>query len=97
MGALKILISASISIFTISTAPTAVNAAPFSEETAIQNLCLIGFQTAFAQAGQTPPEGMGAFTCRCLIQRLQGGESLNPARESCKLEASRRFRILPKG
>lgn len=66
-------------------------------ETAIQNLCMAGFQSAFAQAGQQPPEGMAVFTCRCLIQRLQVGEALNPARESCKLEASRRFRILPKG
>jgi hypothetical protein len=74
-----------------------VNAAPDPEERSlIQRLCLAGFQSAFAQAGKLPPEGMGNFTCSCLVQRLHEGESLGPARESCKLEASRRF-PLPKG
>jgi hypothetical protein len=75
-----------------------VAAAPGSDEgDTIQRLCLAGFQTAFVQAGQRPPEGMGVFTCRCLVQRLQDGEPFAPAKESCKLEATRRFRVLPKG
>lgn len=79
-------------------APAPVAAGPGAEEgDAIQRLCLAGFHTAFVQAGQRPPEGMGLFTCRCLVQRLQDGEPFAPAKESCKLEATRRFRMLPKG
>jgi hypothetical protein len=66
-------------------------------EDLIQRLCLAGFQRAFEQAGERPPVGMGAFTCRCLVQRIQDGQGLSPAREQCTTEASRRFRVVTKG
>ena len=97
MADFRILLGFSLSLSAFVFSPHPLHAAPDNDEKAIHTLCLAGFQTAFAQAGKQPPDGMGVFTCRCLVQRLQDGESLNPARESCKLEASRRFRILPKG
>lgn len=66
-------------------------------ESLIQRLCLAGFQRAFDEAGERPPVGMGAFTCRCLVQRIQDGQGLSPAREQCTTEASRRFRMTSKG
>jgi hypothetical protein len=66
-------------------------------EDLIQRLCLAGFQRAFDEAGERPPVGMGAFTCRCLVQRIQDGQGLSPAREQCTTEASRRFRVTTKG
>ena len=62
----------------------------------IQKFCLATFNTAFANAGKTPPAGMGDFTCQCLGRRIQAGDSLGTARETCTMEASRRFPV-PKG
>ena len=57
----------------------------------IQKFCIASFNTAFAQAGKEAPEGMGAFTCDCLGERIKAGDGLGTARETCKMEATRRF------
>ena len=62
----------------------------------IQSFCMAAFKSEFARAGKTPPKGMGAFTCDCLGQRMLSGEDLSTARETCTMEANRRF-PLPKG
>ena len=67
-----------------------------AKSTVIQQFCIAAFNSAFARAGKTPPQGMGAFTCDCLDQRIREGDGLGSARETCTMEASRRF-PLPKG
>ena len=57
----------------------------------IQTFCIASFNTAFAQAGKEAPEGMGAFTCDCLGQRIKAGDGLGTARETCTMEATRRY------
>ncbi len=57
----------------------------------IQKLCVASFNNAFAQAGKEAPEGMGAFTCDCLGVRIKAGDGLGTARETCTMEATRRF------
>ena len=57
----------------------------------IQKLCVASFNNAFAQAGKAAPEGMGAFTCDCLGERIKAGDGLGTARETCTMEATRRF------
>ena len=57
----------------------------------IQQFCIASFNTAFAQAGKAAPEGMGAFTCDCLGERIKAGDGLGTARETCTMEATRRF------
>ena len=57
----------------------------------IQKFCIASFNTAFAQAGKVAPEGMGAFTCDCLGERIKAGDGLGTARETCTMEATRRF------
>ena len=57
----------------------------------IQKFCIASFNTAFAQAGKEAPEGMGAFTCDCLGERIKAGDGLGTARETCTMEATRRF------
>ena len=57
----------------------------------IQKFCIASFNTAFAQAGKAAPEGMGAFTCDCLGERIKAGDGLGTARETCTMEATRRF------
>ena len=57
----------------------------------IQKFCIASFNTAFAQAGKEAPEGMGAFTCDCLGERIKAGDGLGTVRETCTMEATRRF------
>ena len=57
----------------------------------IQKFCITSCNTAFAQAGKEAPEGMGAFTCDCLGERIKAGDGLGTARETCTMEATRRF------
>ena len=57
----------------------------------IQTFCIASFNTAFAQAGKEAPEGMGAFTCDCLGERIKAGDGLGTARETCTMEATRRY------
>jgi hypothetical protein len=57
----------------------------------VQKLCVASFNNAFAQAGKEAPEGMGAFTCDCLGKRIKAGDGLGTARETCTMEASRRY------
>ena len=57
----------------------------------IQTFCIASFNTAFAQAGKDAPEGMGAFTCDCLGERIKAGDGLGTARETCTMEATRRY------
>ena len=57
----------------------------------IQKFCVASFNNAFAQAGKEAPEGMGAFTCDCLGERIKAGDGLGTARETCTMEATRRY------
>ena len=57
----------------------------------IQKFCIASFNTAFAQAGKAAPEGMGAFTCDCLGERIKAGDGLGTARETCTMEATRLY------
>lgn len=62
-----------------------------SESNTIRSFCLAAFEAAMAQAGKTPPEGMGPFTCDCFFKQLEQGAGLNEARETCKAEAAQRY------
>lgn len=90
-------IALGIGLGTVSMLPLQADPAARDKDNAvIQSFCMAAFNSAFERAGKTPPQGMGAFTCDCLGQRIQAGEGLGTARETCTMEASRRF-PLPKG
>ena len=72
-------------IFSVATAPAA------AEENTILRFCMAAFEAAMANAGLTPPEGMGTFTCDCFLEQVSQGADLNEARETCKTEAAQRF------
>ena len=72
-------------IFSVATAPAA------AEENTILRFCMAAFEAAMANAGLTPPEGMGTFTCACFLQQVSQGADLNEAREACKTKAAQRF------
>ena len=72
-------------IFSVATAPAA------AEENTILRFCMAAFEAAMANAGLTPPEGMGTFTCACFLQQGSQGAELTEAREACKTKAAQRF------
>ena len=90
-------IALGIGLSTVSMLPLQADPAGSDKDNSlIQSFCMAAFKSEFARAGKTPPKGMGAFTCDCLGQRMLSGEDLSTARETCTMEANRRF-PLPKG
>ena len=72
-------------IFSVANAPAA------ADENITLRFCMAAFEAAMANAGLTPPEGMGTFTCDCFLEQVSQGADLNEARETCKTEAAQRF------
>ena len=71
-------------------------------EDRLNELCLAGFNAAMAQAGKTPPDGMGRFTCECFLREVNRGDSMQwpkilasieSAQKTCKKKASEQFKI----
>jgi hypothetical protein len=56
----------------------------------VQAYCLAAVQQELAQAGKVPPEGMAMFACRCVVDRLSQGTSLEMARSACRESTARR-------
>ena len=50
----------------------------------LKSFCLTAFQAAMAQAGETPPPGMGEETCICFLDEIAGGAGIDTARDTCK-------------
>jgi len=57
----------------------------------IRTMCMAAFDSAMADAGKTPPQGMGDFTCRCFIQQVDNGAGIDSAKDICKQEAVKKF------
>ena len=45
----------------------------------------------FAKAGQTPPPGMVAYTCNCVIQQVNARATIAQAKAICQQQASAQF------
>ena len=54
----------------------------------LKSFCLAAFKAAMAQAGETPPPGMGEETCSCFLDEVGGGAGIDAARETCKHRAA---------
>ena len=61
------------------------------DQNLIRRMCMVAFSSAMNEAGETPPPGMGEFTCGCFLDQLEGGAGFEAARTSCKQEAARRY------
>ena len=59
----------------------------------IKRLCMAGFNAAMSQARQTPPEGMGDFTCSCFAEEINGKgiAFIIQAQQICKERAAERY------
>ena len=54
----------------------------------LKSFCLAAFKAATAQAGDTPPSGMGEKTCNCFLDEVGGGAGIDTARKTCKGRAA---------
>ena len=56
-------------------------------------MCLLGFNAAMANAGKTPPAGMGQFTCQCFLDQVNAGEFISSAQSKCQAKAGALYDI----
>ena len=54
----------------------------------LKSFCLAAFKAAMAQAGETPPPGMGEETCSCFLDEIASGAGIDTARNTCKRRAA---------
>jgi hypothetical protein len=59
----------------------------------VHSYCLAAVQQEISQAGRVAPEGMAAYACRCVMDRLSEGTSLNSARSYCRDSTARRYSL----
>lgn len=59
----------------------------------VQAYCLAAVQQEMSQAGKVPPEGMAAYACRCVVDRISEGTSLSSARSFCRESTARRYSL----
>lgn len=59
----------------------------------VQAYCLAAVQQEISQTGKVAPEGMAAYACRCVVDRLTEGTSLLSARSFCRESTARRYSL----
>ena len=62
------------------------------DDNLLKSFCLTAFQAAMAQAGETPPPGMGEETCSCFLDEIAGGAGIDTARHTCKRHAAATYK-----
>ncbi|MDP6171828.1 MAG: hypothetical protein QF702_06695 [Prochlorococcaceae cyanobacterium ETNP2_MAG_10] len=86
-----LLISLASALFCISEAQSLTQSS--EEENPIKMICLMSFKAAMADAGKTPPEGMGQFTCKCFLNQVNAGASIGTAQSVCKVKAAAHYNL----
>ena len=71
-----------------------ISAAPVTSQdnNLFKSFCLAAFKAAVAQAGETPPTGMGEETCNCFLDEVGDGAGIDTARETCKGRAATTYK-----
>jgi hypothetical protein len=59
----------------------------------ITQFCMAAFNAAMSSARETPPAGMGAYTCNCFLNEVKSGAAIDAAQESCKTKAAARYKL----
>lgn len=59
----------------------------------VQAYCLAAVEEEMTKVGKVPPQGMAAYACRCVVDRLTEGTSLLSARSYCRESTSRRYAL----
>ena len=64
-----------------------------ADNNTITKFCIAAFRAAMAQAGQVPPDGMGADTCNCVLREVEQGAAIDSAQVICKAEAAKKYKL----
>ena len=59
----------------------------------IFHYCSKAMQADFSKAGKTPPDGMVAFTCSCVVQQIDARASIEQAKAICQARAKQAFSL----
>ena len=59
----------------------------------ITQFCMAAFNAAMSSARETPPAGMGAYTCNCFLNEVKAGAAIDTSQESCKSKAAARYKL----
>ena len=86
---LRILISFCITSLLLTATQLPAEASNNRKE--ITKLCMAGFNAAMSQAGITPPEGMGEFTCTCFMREMKSIALIQHAQKVCKKLAADQY------
>ena len=74
-------------------APAQPQAGGNMKDQLIVHFCSRAIRSDFKKAGQTPPEGMVASTCACVVQKIKGRASIEQAKTLCKAEAQQKYSL----
>ncbi len=59
----------------------------------VQTYCQVAVEQEVAQSGKVAPAGMADYACRCVVDRLSQGMTVDLARSSCKASTARRYSL----
>jgi hypothetical protein len=57
----------------------------------INHYCTQAMNADFAKAGKTPPTGMVAYTCNCVIQQVNARATIAQAKAICQAQATAQY------
>ena len=61
------------------------------QDALINHYCTQAMNADFAKAGKTPPAGMVAYTCNCVIQQVNARATIDQAKAICQQQATAKF------
>ncbi len=70
-------------------------AGPNMRDQLIQHYCEKAVNSEFVAESKTPPPGMAAFTCNCVVEQMDARASLEQAQAICKQQAIQKYNLLP--
>jgi hypothetical protein len=57
----------------------------------ILNKCSAAMREDFQKAGKTPPEGMVADTCNCVVEQVKNRQSIEQAKTFCSKQSLEKY------
>ena len=60
-------------------------------EKIISRICISQFKQEMKEANKRPPKGMDSFTCKCFLENINKGISIDLAKTTCKEKATKQF------
>ena len=61
------------------------------ENNLLTKICLLNFNAQMKSLGKVPSPEIADFTCKCFLNKIKNGSSIESAKDYCKKEASVKF------